>query len=866
MKPPETPRNVSFFIDRHNYTQNFLKLVLADSQGIIDIMAETEATYGTGKTTILSDLFETVHKETSLRPVWMSLNLFSLHYRNPALGRSEADLRGSSRVYAQNYVHFHQLVLDLCQTLFSDHRIQTAIDKASLRILRELDPENVLLDGGIDQWLEVLNRVDLNYQHGARLISNAAFQEQVEKAVNAISEIFLNAYNADKAHEKSVVFADDYCWIYDQPIGDWVIGSLTQRMQNTVVIVSHTELEEEKRLESIINPQDRTVLPLRLTDFTPEEVGEYLEKRLDALVAKDPSLPDKVYLVSRGHAQTVCLLADLLEYTDDGNLQLPEVASDATPGDLVQNIAHVLISRTNPSWIADALQYGALVHHFDGALMHTVLLENPEYRAKFEAEIGLYLGAASFDLDDVDDEDEAQQEAIAEVQNASVEELLIQLERYSFVRAHSDDLSGVRYSFHSLISGQLTKWLQETQPEKLEAMHGQVASYYGDLIASYEEQDADTSHFIQAFKYEDPVWQSDMREWLYHLSMLTTRRDEAQRQFISIYILALQWWHWYIRFPFSDTLITQLEATQFDEDAAVVKALRRLHKNFPHGYFNEKRNKTGWNEVIAALEAIMTYMNWDMDAGVDDLDEDEVTTFCSLLEQYGMAHRFKGPEPDYAMAEQIWKRAIELTDDEFNISYFNGYLAEMYLEMERYDEVLQAVDTIDELIGSHLPFDPETDYEVLSLSNTFRAQVALKKGDWETATEAATAATLCAFANNFVAVPNPPDPYTVSWQQDIGMSLFNSMVDAAAHGHELAIKDVIVAMKAAWQPYYHAAGVAYAPVDLDALLAEGDARSLYHYVMPPQINLDDPRSNSPHELETTVDNLLLVMPEPGEGE
>ena len=129
MRPPERPRNVNYFIDRSNFANSFVKLLKQENK--LDIIAETEATYGTGKTTILSDLYLTIEQQhKDLFPVWMSLHLYSIHHLNPALSR-EGNLLQSLQVLVQNYISYHDLILNLCEVLANSDAVVRKINKTS---------------------------------------------------------------------------------------------------------------------------------------------------------------------------------------------------------------------------------------------------------------------------------------------------------------------------------------------------------------------------------------------------------------------------------------------------------------------------------------------------------------------------------------------------------------------------------------------------------------------------------------------------------------------------------------------------------------------------------------------------------------
>ncbi|NJL55118.1 hypothetical protein HC928_07975 [bacterium] len=366
MHPPEKPRNVSYFIDRRNYSRNFLKLLQDDR--IIDIVADTEATYGTGKTTILSDLYETVQQAGGHHPMWLSLNLYSAWYMTPALAEREKaqhdrKLRYSLPILIQNYISYHRLLVELAGSLHLASDAEASLNRLSLDRLHAALPEvGVQVEGTVEQWRKLLDRPSAGGPPQPGTLSEPQAEALIEETVQAITGYVLSRYNDSYGQQRNVLFADDYCWISDQRIGTWVITGLAQQMKNTVLIVSHSEnVAPDERLDHLLNTETRSIQPLFLTNFTPEEVGEYLEKRLPRYVDAHPNLPDAAYYFSEGHAQTVCLLADLLEYADTSRIpdfaQLIDITSQS-PAQLIRHLARHLLEKTNPAWLREALEIG----------------------------------------------------------------------------------------------------------------------------------------------------------------------------------------------------------------------------------------------------------------------------------------------------------------------------------------------------------------------------------------------------------------------------------------------------------------------------------------------------------------------------
>ena len=188
MQPPEKPFDgtVDYYIDRANYSRNFKKLL--ESEDVVDIITDTLAIYGSGKTTILANLYEDIRNQPAFNPMWMSLHLFSSLHLNPQL----ADLKDTVEVYAQNIVAYFLLIADLCETTLSesgDHR--RALSRIALKELASLPGLEIDLDGDIDQW-----QVALHHVVGAQIATNATipladYREAVVRAASQITSYYL---------------------------------------------------------------------------------------------------------------------------------------------------------------------------------------------------------------------------------------------------------------------------------------------------------------------------------------------------------------------------------------------------------------------------------------------------------------------------------------------------------------------------------------------------------------------------------------------------------------------------------------------------------------------------------------------------
>jgi hypothetical protein len=813
MQPPEKPQGVDYFIDRENYTRGFKKLI--ESEDALVVIGDTLARYGSGKTTILAKLYEEISKENKFHPIWMSLNLFSSFQLNPQVSLLDED---TVEVYAQNIVSYYQLLSDLSESLFGVSTDQpTELRRIALEALEGLIKKSKLdirvnKTGDIAQWQDTLH----NVESARRAIRDAKikqtdFRRAAEKAAEEMTDYFLEEFNAAIDRDKDrrrVIFVDDFCWLRNEPMGSWVLNQLGEGMENTVMIVSHTGEKDLNIAKK--NKQKNRPETLRLSNFTPEEVGEYLEKRLteddqpgEALLQKYPDLVEDVYHFTDGHSQTVCLIADLLKYggiessirdIQKANADLRDEPSLDRLTRIVRASVKSLSKSVEPKWLRDAIRLGAILRRYDGQLMLELLkAESKAYRTTYRQKKNEFLQTKGID-EDADDEVTAR--ALQELDAKQAQEIQNMLERYSFVDYYHDD-SGSYYAFHHFVAEQIQIIMQEDMSE-FRSLHAHVIDYYGKIIQGYDEQD-DAIEFVSLHLYEDPHWQTVVAEWLYHSLFLEP--EEAQLQFARIYIQAFQWWGFYLKFPFCDRLLTQWEATQVESEDQypVIGWLRRFHSIYPLGSPQEKIGASGWQEVQQLIDKIIDkfklaeYVSGNADPG--KLSSAQRQLLVNLLELYAACFRFERPNPDFERAETIYKRIVPLSaslaeseeDNEFNRSYGLAYLAEMYMEQGHYDKALDAtIDSMRKLGENDLiyPLNSDADYEVISLCRRIAGEVALIRGEFDTAAKNFLDASVFAYVYNFSQVPIPPDPYTSRWNEDMNHDISAALIKAWQSTHD----------------------------------------------------------------------------------
>jgi hypothetical protein len=668
--------------------------------------------------------------------------------------------------------------------------------------------------------------------------------------VSRLTRIFLDYYNPSiRSGQNAILFADDYCWISDQPIGDWVLNDLSSAMHHTWVIISRTT----EHLN--VHDQARRIENLYLTNFTPEEVAIYLHRRLN-MAQLPPQVVENIYHFSHGHAQTVSMVADLLqtslEINPDLRLNFPRWQKGEYE-DTIPDLLLRLIEDTPQLWLREALWLGIVARRFDADLLYRVLMAGGEHEAILTA--GLL---HEEDLEtQPDEQEEADENAEHPLADAIKEQILHAVTRYSFVEEHHDE-KGIYYTFHNNMRDVVNTYLKQQRGEQYAQYHQKLADAYSEVLSGYEEQDP-AERYVALYRYEDPVWQRTVSEWLYHISQIRDRH-EADLEFLNIYFTAFQWWEYYLTFPFCEHILKNWGWTQgAAADSRVYELVLRFHKIFPRGFQKDVKDDVRWDAVqpllfeIADLFALLS---------VDpvDLTPKERALRIALSEMYVSSLRYS-PTPNYGEAERLYRESIQIAEedgDQFNQSYETAYLSDMLLEMGRFDEAYTMAEQVNRLMDADGPFDMETDYEVLTLSYRVMGDARLFQGRFDDVAALYSRANMCGYAQNY-AMMRPPDPYTIKWYEDNVQLNAKYLIQVARERQATAELEAIChAVHTVWASFWERYDCPVEAVEIAPLLQAGDFVRLRAYLAPPAPQLDQVSAEMLQDEHNRIASLLGI--------
>ena len=146
--------------------------------------------------------------------------------------------------------------------------------------------------------------------------------------------------------------------------------------------------------------------------------------------------------MSNGHAQTVCMITDLLAYAPNSAVTVRIIPGQ--PNDMIRQLAETLLKEAKPLWLPTALKYIALARRFDGDMVFELLIsQDVDYikaflaalKEQFDVDIDLE-SLEIKDLEELAEELEPIKEEHEDEYNTlrldEIQQIMQRLERYSF--------------------------------------------------------------------------------------------------------------------------------------------------------------------------------------------------------------------------------------------------------------------------------------------------------------------------------------------------------------------------------------------------------------------------------------------------
>ena len=499
------------------------------------------------------------------------------------------------------------------------------------------------------------------------ILSDTFVAQDIEKKQTALAEKLAETLPSALHGRSALVTIDGFEWVAGGPLGDWLLH-LVNRLSDTVAVLARTPGGAAPVMT------DADVVTKALPPLTREEIATLLGSCLQTTPVDD-RLVEVVTEFSKGHAQTVGLVAHLLERLEPAERDADAVKQrlQALPEDLAKEHGDLVdaILEHDGAEVAELVRCCSIVRRFDAPLL--------------EAVAGLEEGAGA----------------------AAVDELL----RYSFVDRVPDPRDGF-FAVHDFIRAELEQRLTTTDPERARKRHAVAAEHIARWLAEYEEGEFPDGHKAYGawYRYERAEWRAAVQEWLYHEARgaggpgAKRMREQARLRFARLFFDAFWWWGCYRDFPAIRTLLADWRATQ--ADVAWTTQLVTFLEAYPISW-DKDDDPERWAQVERSLRLVRAACGLAGDPARDDEEQRHVRglmeNFSAHAERYARADDHDARRRAYEKALEHYDQAARIftaDDDDWDLAWTVFERAELHLEhggAEAHEDWLAAVELLPEL-------------------------------------------------------------------------------------------------------------------------------------------------------------------------
>jgi hypothetical protein len=615
-------------------------------------------------------------------------------------------------------------------------------------------------------------------------VDDAVVADARRTNAQALIDEFATAFNAMTEIRPALVTVDSFDLVAGHELGRW-FATLFRSLTNTLVVVTRAPAARAPDV-----PPEH-VLRRKLEFFTREEIGELLRAYLAAETV-DEELVDVVAEWSDGHPFTAAIAGKLLRRTRERDPQAFRRELDALPADEEGRADLALAIVPDP--LEDVVRAVSVARRFD-----TLLLE-----------------------------------ALADPLPAPSENVISELKKEGLIEEIGGTGSG-DHRLHTFIRVPLEKALE---PAPRRELHRRAADHYHAEVSKEEEELPEGARGYDAwYRYEDPRWQSNVREWLYHQREGSEREgsegDEGRRlarlRFARVFLDAFWWWGCYVYFPFCDDLLADWEQAN-DDDTEWLVDLRTVLQTYPDGY--QKQGRPGWEDVAAALDQVL--LATELEVPAKKLRTDEERHVRALIENF-LAHAARYREPARA-GKQLYDDAVrhyeeaarlfEQNEDEWELAWTCFELAELHVEQRQSEKARPLWQRAVEL---ELAAE-DVDEELRANLHRLVADARWNDDDRPGALRAHGNAVLHAYLFHVRSKQKRPDAYTRAFY-------IEQMERAVERLLDLAPADAPAAVARVREPFGAADGVTDA--DVARLVAARDGDGLAAALFPPAPTVDE---------------------------
>ncbi|MDQ3705113.1 MAG: AAA family ATPase [Chloroflexota bacterium] len=654
---------------------------------------------------------------------------------------------------------------------------------------------------------------------------------------NDVAEVSYTFTNCLNASERTAIFIDDFQRASPRPLGDWLLQELVPRLPNSLVVVARTGVSHRLPGDSA------RVQTVTLDNFLPQETEAFIRQRLgDSRSSRH--LAENAHAYTGGHPQAVALVADLALSHGGDPLDLARVLTDPSSdyGARVGKLVDAIVAAVDDQQVRKALKIGWVLRHFDAVLLHHIL--------------------------NVEEGAETTEEDIEEVYG----DLVLRLEEYSFTERVDQ-----YYRFHEFIRQEKERQFRVVDPARYHNLHGAAAEYYEAQLLGYEEtQNGDTAY--QAFhRYEDPDWQENFVEWIYHLGHVGDQ-ETTWLHFAAIYFSAFQWWGRYLEFPFCKHLLGDwLEKQTSEEDQYWGKLLSDFQAAYPTGY--QKHNCGDWTRARDCLFEVQRLLGIAGDVAAL-FEQGLLGTPVDPARRYGderlkskrrevrgltdffLADSYRYGEREFALAEQYYREAHDLAagvfdpapapvldEQRWQMAWMLHMLSDLHFEAGALDlaeqEAREAMAVAEEM----------EDWELLANGHRVLGDVAWQRGDLDGAIQSYNHAIQ--YSYSFLISPRPPDLYTREFYREMRARTLLRLQELWEHGRREEVERFAASLHSFWMPEV----VDGTPDSVEGFLSTGSSDRLLNLLFPREPHDDELNRNDSefyYEARDILDSINLM--------
>jgi hypothetical protein len=634
---------------------------------------------------------------------------------------------------------------------------------------------------------------------------------RLEATINTEKTRILDAFARvlDRVGRTSGAFilVDEYDRLQGHLVADWLIQLVTAPEHAVVVVATRIGGQMPAGGTQPLEQVD-------LRRFNRAEVGVYLERRLGN-GAVDGALVARVCRFSDGLPQAVAMATDLIEQRrrTGGDLLLDDlnVKSSTATAELLSTI----VSEVPELDVQNVLREGRFTRRIDADLIHYLLHE----RRYEEGDDG---------------------------QRRRADDALAKLKKYSFVESYdgADDGLG-RYRFHEYITRAEAPPDDPTLEVDEERVHARLAAYYELRHDQWDEEHDTEGPYKKLYKLESLDWQALACEWLYHMSRLNRPevREVVEIAFVRVFLQTFWWWGCYVRYDYCAQLLNDWERLQ-PQPRRWTGCLHELLESYPPGY--QKLDGGDWAKVDRAMRALRDDLHLggrirlETDATADDRARKHLSNRRTVraLTSLFRAHSYKFRTDAFDLAAPHFDDALThfRADEEAPaIAWTTFELAELLLALNDVAGASAQLREAARVLGEMVDENPDDeDYELRANLQRLHGDISTATQDtWEASIDATARAVLRAYA--FLNEPEPPDPYTVTFYQEMRERAAQRLLDMRKRNREdaeAAAKRLLEQLEILRRPFKLEDGASTA-------LASEDRAALVALLPPPPSKLGD---------------------------